>query len=286
MKNSKDSIYLPTRTHKFIHKLHSFYINMPEILYFILCGAGVGLAVGLTGVGGGSLMTPLLIFSGVPTKVAIGTDLLYAAATKTGALISHQRMGTIRWDLVALISAGSIPASLATSALLKFWLAEVDYTSHLEIALGIMLVLTAVVVFFKKRIQSDADEQSVNNSWIQNHIKSITVVSGVFLGVFVTLSSVGAGAFCAALLLTLFPRLPGMNIVGTDIAHAVPLTLVAGMGHIWNDNISWNLLIGLLIGSLPAVHFGAKLAFRLPSHILQSFLAMLLFAIGVKFIAS
>jgi len=233
MKNSKESIYLPTPTYKFSHNSRTFYINMPDLLYFILCGAGVGLAIGLTGVGGGSLMTPLLIFSGVPTKVAIGTDLLYAAATKSGALLAHQRMGTIRWDLVFLISAGSIPASLATSAVLKLWMSESDYTAHLEIALGIMLVITSVVVVFKKRIREDANEEYDRSSWVQRHLKSISVVSGVFLGIFVTLSSVGAGAFCAALLLTLFPRLPTLNIVGTDIAHAVPLTLVASRCALW-----------------------------------------------------
>jgi len=254
---------------------------MFELLYFILCGAGVGLAIGLTGVGGGSLMTPLLIFSGVPSKVAIGTDLLYAALTKTGALISHHRLKTIRWDLVALISAGSIPASLATSVALKIWASQGDYTQHLELSLGIMLVVTSAVILFKKRIRKDATEEA---TWMQKHVKVVSVVSGVFLGVFVTLSSVGAGAFCAALLLILFPRLPALNIVGTDIAHAVPLTFVAGMGHMWNDNISWTLLAGLLIGSLPAVHIGAKLAVKIPSGVLQSFLAFLLFAIGLKFI--
>ena len=112
---------------------------------------------------------------------------------------------------------------------------------------------------------------------------SITVISGVFLGVFVTLSSVGAGAFCAALLLTLYPRLPAINVIGTDIAHAVPLTLVAGLGHFWNDNIDFTLLIGLLIGSLPAVNYGAKLASKVPNSVLQPILACLLLVIGIKF---
>ena len=200
--------------------------------------------------------------------------------------IKRQRLKTIRWDLVALISAGSIPASLATSAVLKLWLSDTEYTHHLEFALGIMLVITSIVVAFKKRVRHDASEEGPHSRWIQRHVKPIAVISGLFLGVFVTLSSVGAGAFCAALLLTLFPRLPALNIVGTDIAHAVPLTLVAGMGHVWNDHISWSLLTGLLIGSLPAVHFGARLASKIPSNILQNILAFLLFTIGLKFIVS
>lgn len=258
---------------------------MPDLFFFIVCGAGVGLAVGLTGVGGGSLMTPLLIFSGIPTKVAIGTDLLYAAATKSGALAAHHKQGNIRWKVVSLLCAGSIPASMLTSAVLKFWVpADADYSAGLELSLGIMLVITAVVVLFKSRIRTEATEQTEHNHWVQKHSKSITVTAGVLLGIFVTLSSVGAGAFCTALLLTLFPRMPAINVIGTDIAHAVPLTLIAGLGHLWNNNIDWVLLAGLLIGSLPAVHIGAKFAVRIPNMILQRFLACLLMLIGMKFI--
>jgi len=257
---------------------------LSELLFFVVCGAGVGFAVGLTGVGGGSLMTPLLIFSGVPTQVAVGTDLLYAAATKTGALYSHQRRRTIRWDLVCLLLAGSLPASLLTSTAIKQWLHGVDYSSTLEFSLGIMLIITSLVVFFKQRIRQEAADDVPHNHWIQRHYKVITFTSGLFLGVFVTLSSVGAGAFCTALLLTMFPRLAPINVVGTDIAHAVPLTLIAGLGHMWNDNINWNLLTGLLIGSLPAVYFGAKVAVKVPGHFLQKFLALLLLLIGVRFV--
>lgn len=258
---------------------------MTDLLFFIMCGAGVGFAVGLTGVGGGSLMTPLLIFSGVPTKIAIGTDLLYAAATKSGALLSHHRQQTIKWDVVGLLCAGSIPASLGTSAILKYALPpNTDYSSGLELCLGIMLLITACVVFFKSRIKHEAVKESDHNRWIHRHSKPVTLVAGILLGVFVTLSSVGAGAFCTALLLTLFPRLQAINVVGTDIAHAVPLTLVAGLGHMWNNNVDWGLMAGLLIGSLPAVYFGAKLAVKVPNLILQRFLASLLMLIGLKFV--
>lgn len=258
---------------------------MPDLLYFIICGAGVGLVVGMTGVGGGSLMTPLLIFSGIPTKIAIGTDLLYAAATKSGALLSHHRHKTIRWKVVTIMCAGSIPASLLTSAVIKYYLSDgTDYSSQLELSLGVMLVITSLVVVFKSKIKHDAEEQTEHNSWIHQHANPITFVAGILLGVFVTLSSVGAGAFCTALLLTLFPRLPAMNVVGTDIAHAVPLTLVAGIGHIWNENIDWLLLVGLLLGSLPAVHFGAKIAVKIPNIVLQNVLAFLLFIIGIRFV--
>ena len=255
-----------------------------DLLFYIFAGAGVGLAVGLTGVGGGSLMTPLLILSGVPEKIAIGTDLLYAAATKTGAMAAHHRRQTIRWRLVILLAMGSIPASIITSLALKFWIPnEWDYTPALSHSLGIMLIITAFVVFFKSRIRGKGSIEKEENSWLHKHSEGITFTSGIFLGVFVTLSSVGAGAFCAALLLTLFPRLPAINVVGTDIAHAVPLTLIAGLGHFFNDNIDFQLLFGLLIGSLPAVHFGAKMATKVPNQVLQPILAILLLIIGVKF---
>ena len=254
-----------------------------DLLFYILAGAGVGLAVGLTGVGGGSLMTPLLILSGVPEKIAIGTDLLYAAVTKSGAMYSHHRKGTIKWDLVFLLALGSIPASLITSYILKFVIPmDYDYGPTLSNMLGYMLILTAIVVFFKKQIQGSGNDDD-KPSWTQRHTKPVTFVAGVILGVFVTLSSVGAGAFCAALLLILYPRLPALMVVGTDIAHAVPLTLIAGLGHLWNNNVDFQLLLGLLIGSLPAVHFATKIASRVPNHILQPVLATLLLIIGVKF---
>lgn len=262
-----------------------------ELLFYIVAGAGVGLAVGLTGVGGGSLMTPLLILAGIPEKIAIGTDLLYAAATKSGAMLSHQRQKTIRWDLVLLLAAGSIPTSLLTSYALKFWVpAELDYGPSLTKVMGVMLILTALVVFFKNKLQKTTPLDAVNltdhdntSSWYSRHSKSITFIAGLLLGAFVTLSSVGAGAFCAALLLMLYPRLPALNVVGTDIAHAVPLTLIAGLGHLWNDNVDFYLLAGLLVGSLPAVHIGSKAATKVPNHILQPILATILSVIGIKF---
>jgi len=255
-----------------------------DLIFWIIAGAGVGLAVGLTGVGGGSLMTPILILSGIPEKIAIGTDLLYASATKTGAMFAHQRRGTIKWRVVLLLGAASVPASLLTSYALKTWVPEdLDYSLTLSRSLGIMLILTAFVVFFRERIRGKAIQKNPENAWHQKHSNSICFFSGIFLGVFVTLSSVGAGAFCAALLLTLYPRLPAINVVGTDIAHAVPLTLIAGLGHLWNGNVDFQLLIGLLIGSVPAVHLGAKLASRVPNRVLQPILASLLLVIGIKF---
>lgn len=253
-----------------------------ELLFYIFAGAAVGFAVGMTGVGGGSLMTPMLILWGVPTKIAIGTDLLYAAATKTGAMVAHHRQGTIRWRLVLTLAAGSLPASIATSYILKHFLGDIDYASVLNRSLGVMLIITAIVIIFRRRLQSELPEKQ-QYAWFHKHALKVSFATGIVLGIVVTLSSVGAGAFCAALLLILYPRLPALHIVGTDIAHAVPLTLIAGLGHFWNDNVSFTLLGGLLIGSLPAVQLGSKLAARVPNSVLQPILACLLLIIGIKF---
>lgn len=256
-----------------------------DLLFYIIAGAIVGLAVGLTGVGGGSLMTPLLILYGIPEKIAIGTDLLYASITKTGAMAAHKKQGTIRWHIVFLLAAGSIPASILTSLALRHVIpSDLDYGPILSHALGVMLILTGIVVLFKSRMQAkQTDAPSQQAAFVHRHAGKITFGSGIFLGIFVTLSSVGAGAFCAALLLVLYPRLPAINVVGTDIAHAVPLTFIAGLGHLWNQNIDFTLLAGLLMGSLPAVHYGAKLAKRVPNTVLQPTLALILLGIGIKF---
>jgi uncharacterized membrane protein YfcA len=230
-------------------------------------------------------MTPLLILWGIPEKIAIGTDLLYAAITKTGGAIAHAKQRSVNWKVVVLLATGSIPASILTSLALSSLVKDNhDYSPLLNQALGLMLILTGMVLLLRKQVEQEAYDLSHGEHWYQRHNRSITIVAGVVLGVLVTLSSVGAGAFCAVLLLSLYPRLSAIGVVGTDIAHAVPLTLVAGLGHFFLlDNINFALLGGLLVGSLPAVHIGAKLASKVPSHVLRPVLASLLVAIGVKF---
>lgn len=256
-----------------------------EILLFICAGAAVGLAVGITGVGGGSLMTPLLLMFGFPFNVAIGTDLLYASITKASGALAHKKRGTVRWRLVGLLAVGSIPASIATTFMLDTVFSNADqYEPILTTSLGIMLILTSAVLLFKNRLISPTEQDQQNLRWVHKHTKIVTLVAGALLGVFVTLSSVGAGAFCAALLLVLYPRLPAIQVVGTDIAHAVPLTLIAGLGHmLLLGNVDYLLLISLLIGSIPAIHLGTRIGTRLPNRILQPILASILMSLGVKF---
>lgn len=255
-----------------------------ETLLYILAGAGVGFAVGVTGVGGGSLMTPLLLLFGFPTNIAIGTDLIYAALTKAGGVFSHHRQSTIQWDLVFRLARGSIPSSIATVVLLKLFFDDAESYQHVLVTtLGVMLMLTSIVLLFKKKLQALSQSRTHADSFITRNRNWLTTLMGVLLGICVTLSSVGAGAFGAAILLVLYPHLSSIRVIGTDIAHAVPLTLIAGLGHLSLGNVNFVLLFSLLVGSLPAIHLGTMLGKRLPDKVLQPTLASILLVIGVKY---
>ncbi|WP_369602306.1 sulfite exporter TauE/SafE family protein [Hahella sp. SMD15-11] len=255
-----------------------------DLLLYILAGAGVGFLVGLTGVGGGSLMTPLLILFGFPPHTAIGTDLLYAAITKASGVITHARQKTVDWKIVLNMAAGSVPASIITAGILAAYFPDASAYQHLlTVSLGFMLILTSVVLVFRDRIVSARLAHMNDDSFSSRHRGLLTFVSGAVLGVLVTLSSVGAGAIGTAILLTLYPALVASRVVGTDLAHAVPLTLIAGLGHLHLGNVDYTLLASLLVGSLPAIQAGTWLSRRLPSRMLRPALASMLMIIGVKY---
>lgn len=249
----------------------------------ILSGFAVGAIVGMTGVGGGSLMTPLLIgvFKLHPA-LAIGTDLWFAALTKTGGAVAHARHGHVDWRITRLLLAGSLPAALATIALMHATGVTKGWAAALTFSLGIALLLTAVVVAFKKTWQAVGLKLE---RWLPESRKApLTVASGVVLGVLVTLSSIGAGALGATLILLLYPRLAAHRLVGTDIAHAVPLTLVAGIGHATLGHVDWALLAALLVGSLPGIWLGAQLTRRMPERVVRGLLCASLVTAGFKVI--
>jgi uncharacterized membrane protein YfcA len=249
----------------------------------IVSGFGVGAIVGLTGVGGGSLMTPLLltVFKLNPA-VAIGTDLWFAAITKTAGSAAHHRAGHVRWRVTGLLLAGSIPASLATIALMHFTGVTKGWAATLTFSLGIALLLTAVTVAYKRVWQKVGLRLE---RWIPEQRKpALTVLCGLILGVLVSLSSIGAGAIGATLLLVLYPRLTPQEIVGTDIAHAVPLTLVAGIGHATLGHIDWSLLSALLIGSVPGIWIGSQLTRKMPEKLVRALLCVALVSAGLKVI--
>lgn len=260
------------------------FVALAEFLQFVVAGAVVGFLVGLTGVGGGSLMTPILILFNYPPHIAIGTDLIYAAGTKAGGIAAHAKQRTINWNIVLRLSLGSIPASLITVYTLKHVFGDpAAYQSILLSTLGLMLIFTATVILLKPRLQRSYSISDAKLDWLKRNQALLTIFMGVFLGVCVTLTSVGAGAFGAAVLMLLYPRLSPVTIIGTDIAHAVPLTLIAGLGHMQLGHVDFMLLISLLTGSIPAIFIGSKYSKKMPSNWLQPILAILLFGIGIKY---
>ena len=256
---------------------------MPIDFIAIASGFGVGAIVGLTGVGGGSLMTPLLmgVFKLSPA-VAIGTDLWFAALTKLGGAAAHHGHGHVDKRITALLLAGSIPASLATIAAMHLTGITKGWAQALTFSLGIALLLTAVTVAYKSGWQRVGLRME---GWLNDRQRVVaTVLSGVALGALVTVSSIGAGALGATLILLLYPRLQTQRIVGTDIAHAVPLTLVAGVGHATLGHVDWSLLAWLLIGSLPGIWLGARLTKTLPENLVRTLLCLSLVTAGLKVI--
>jgi uncharacterized protein len=179
---------------------------------------------------------------------------------------------------------GSIPASLLTIYLLKNFFGDPESYQHILLTtLGVMLIVTSIVIIGKPWLNKSYKLSSRDFTLLKHHQGKLTFFTGILLGICVTLTSVGAGAFGAAALMMLYPRLNSVTIIGTDIAHAVPLTLIAGLGHMQMGNVDFILLSSLLIGSLPAIHFGSKLSKRVPNHILQPILACLLIVIGSKY---
>lgn len=252
---------------------------------YTLSGFLVGLIVGITGVGGGSLMTPLLVlFFGVSPATAVGTDLLYASITKALGGWVHGRNGTVEWKIVGLLSLGSLPAAILTIALLKFLaLDEKTLKGLVTGVLSVALLLTAAALLLKDWIRKIAlrDDGTVYELH-HRHLPAATVATGVIVGALVTISSIGAGVLGTVALLFLYPRLSAVKVVGTDIAHAVPLTAIAGMGHMALGTVDMVLLAGLLLGSLPGIYIGSHLSAKVPEKVLRPLLATMLLIIGAR----
>jgi uncharacterized membrane protein YfcA len=248
-------------------------------------GFVVGLLVGITGVGGGSLMTPLLVLVfGMAPAAAVGTDLWFAAITKmVGGAVHHQR-GGVDWQVVRRLSLGSLPAAVLTLAWLHAsGLGPVKQGLILHM-LGIVLVLTALAMLLKKqlhavgqRLRSSAPER------FKGLQPPLTVLAGALLGFLVTLTSVGAGALGTVMLVYLYPfRMTPNRLVGTDIVHAIPLTMVAGMGHLWMGNVDLPLLGQLLLGSIPGIVIGSLVGTRTSELFLRRAIAAVLVLVGAK----
>jgi uncharacterized membrane protein YfcA len=251
---------------------------------FMLSGFFVGLLVGQTGVGGGSLMTPLLVlFFGVHPATAVGTDLLYASATKTAGTMVHGLNRTVDWRIVGRLASGSVPATIITLAVIStFDISGSAGARVITFVLGVMLLLTALSLFFRRRFLAFAGP--ILEKVPAEKLAPLTIVTGAVLGVLVTMSSVGAGAIGVTALLLLYPRVPMAVIVGSDIAHAVPLTLVAGLGHWWLGSVDWPLLTSLLTGSIPGIVLGSYLSAHIPDFVLRPILAVTLIVVGGRLV--
>jgi uncharacterized protein len=251
-----------------------------------LSGFIVGAVVGLTGMGGGSLMTPLLILLfGVQPLTAVGTDLLYAAVTKTAGTAIHAKRGNVDWSVAALLAAGSIPATALTIWVLSLMPKEDPSTANaISISTGVAVIIAAIAIFFRDRIQNWALARA-DDPTRTRYSGPITIVVGALLGIVVSFCSVGAGALGVAVLFFLYPRLPPARVVGSDLAHAVPLTLAAGLGHWFIGGVDWRVVGALLLGSLPGIYVGSHLATRIADRVLLPILASILMLVGLRLIA-
>ncbi|MTV39239.1 sulfite exporter TauE/SafE family protein [Duganella radicis] len=254
-------------------------------LQFVASGFAVGLLVGMTGVGGGSLMTPLLtLLFGVTPAVAVGTDLAFASLTKGVGTFTHRMRGTVHWDIVRRLCMGALPAALIASIGLKYFgTLSKEMGQIIRYTIAGSVFLTVIALLFRRKMLA----------WITTHperqlqgraLHNATIFTGAVLGVLVTISSIGAGAIGATVLVMLYPRLTAAEVAGTDIAYAVPLTAIAAVGHWWLGSINWMLLLTLLVGSVPGITIGAYAARAVPERLLRGILAVTLVAVAVKLV--
>ncbi len=248
---------------------------------YTLSGFAVGALVGLTGVGGGSLMTPLLVLVfGVHPATAVGTDLLYAACTKSVGALIHGRGQTIDWQVTRRLAAGSLPAAAVMLLGLGQLHIHTDAVSRVVTPVLAVMILLTVLLLFQKPLLARLRPRSAELS--PRSLRGLTVASGAVLGALVTLTSVGAGALGVSVLTLLYPRLSTVRIVGSDIAHAIPLTLLAGVGYWYLGAVDWGLLGSLLSGSVPGIVVGSLLATRVPAVVLRGTLAVTLVLVAGK----
>lgn len=249
---------------------------------FVFSGFCIGALVGMTGIGGGSLMTPLLILLfGIHPATAVGTDLLFAASTKTVGTLVHGAGRTIDWRLVSLLATGSVPATAATLTVLATFEANgTELPQLVTLTLASVLLLTSTFLLCTNSVRAKYAERISRLD--QRSVRLLTVILGLVMGILVTLTSVGAGAIGVTVLLLLYPKIPMARIVGSDIAHAVPLTLLAGIGHWLLGSVDWSLLTTLLVGSIPGVVIGSYFVGKLPEGVVRTALAVVLLVVAIR----
>jgi uncharacterized membrane protein YfcA len=246
----------------------------------VLAGLVVGILVGITGVGGGSLMTPFLLFHGVPATVAVGSDLAYAAVAKGFGVWLRHRVQAINWRVAGLLMLGSLPASVLVIGWLR-WSGSNGEAFEFLITrvLAVCLIATSATLLFADRLR----HLRAHAPELQGRLL-VTIAFGALLGAMVTLSSVGSGAIGTAVLLLLYPRWPVATVVGTDLAYAVPLTATAALGHLFLGHVDWLLTAGLVLGAVPGMFIGTRLGLNLREGIVRGVLGVLLLGIGIRFL--
>jgi uncharacterized membrane protein YfcA len=253
------------------------------MLGYSLAGLVVGFAVGATGVGGGSLMTPLLIlFYGVSPAIAVGTDLLYASASKAFAVALHGKNGSVDWPIVGWLSLGSVPAALLTLLFIRWHGPGDDLDRLIKLTLAAAIVLTATGTLLRNQLLAFAKHERFERlrRLHARGQRGLTVASGVAIGALVTISSVGAGVIGMMLLLLIYPRHTAIRLVGSDLAHAVLITGIAGLGRAGLGTVDYALLSWLLLGAIQGIWLGTRVGFRLPDRALRPAIAGLLLFIG------
>jgi uncharacterized protein len=250
-----------------------------------LGGMLVGIVVGISGVGGGSLMTPLLVLMfGIAPQTAVGTDLLVASVTKSFGVAVHQGHGTVDWGIVRRLAYGSLPAAALTLAWMHFGGAHQIKDGVIITAVGVALVITSLGMVLKDWLHRVGRSLRVTDASYFKHLQApATVFAGVLLGVLVTLTSIGAGALGTVMLVYLYPmRLNASKLVGTDLAHAIPLALIAGLGHLSLGNVDYGLMGNLLLGSIPGVLIGSLISARAPLTFIRYAIAFVLGLVAMK----
>ena len=255
-------------------------------LYYSLAGALTGFVVGLTGVGGGALMTPiLLIIFDVSVITAVATDLWFAAITKIATLGIHHNKRQIDWKVARLLWMGSIPFSfLIVIAVVSGSVSKIS--GFLPKAIGVLVLITALGLVISSKIKTEKPLFKFNNIPNFKKIQPLaTILAGAVLGIIVSLTSVGAGVFGTLILIYLYSyRMSSHKVVATDIAHAIPLALVAGTGYLISGKVNLSLLTSLLIGSIPTAILGAVVAHKISDRLLKLTLSIVLFVVGLKLV--
>ncbi|MDP3293250.1 MAG: sulfite exporter TauE/SafE family protein [Nevskia sp.] len=250
-------------------------------LGFSIAGLIVGTAVGATGVGGGSLMTPILIlFYGISPALAVGTDLLYASISKSFGVLLHGRNGSLDWAIVGWLSAGSVPATLLTLVMLDQIGSSAQLDRLIKLTLSGAVIVTALFTLFQELLASRLRAEAVRGELSPITQRLLTVIAGVVIGAVVTISSVGAGAIGMMILLLLYPKHAPIRIVGSDLAHAVLITAIAGAGHARMGSVNYELLGWLLLGALPGIWIGSRLGFQMNPRSLKRAIAGILIVVG------